>query len=288
VKRWIGFGLLLAPGLGLVAFFGFGRPVGRESGDRIVEPFERLAESAAHLQHRHIPVSDEQENEYGRRLAARMQNVDTVDPSWVKYVQRVGNALTIYVRRKAVEYEFHVLDTDVVNAYSLPGGKIYITRGMLSTMQSESELAAILGHEIGHVDLYHCVGLIRTKIARAETPIDDFIRHAHGEAQETEADLYGLDLIVRAGYDPRAPADLFTRMADDGSPEPHHDHRPVPHLLADAIERYERTHPPFRTRIDRLERAIAELPARRVYCGYRNFKERVARIEKAYESEFKE
>lgn len=292
MKRWIGLALLLAPGLVLVALFGFGRRIGRESGDRIVEPIERLAEGASHLKHRQIPVSDAEENAYGRRLAAEFGPVGEVDPSWVRYVRRLGNALTIYSRRKAIEYEFHVMDSDIINAYSLPGGKIYVTRGMLAMIQSEAELAAILAHEIGHVDLYHCVSLARTRIADLDTPLtqtlETFIRHAHGELQETEADLYALRLLVRAGYDPRAPADLFTRMADDGGPEPRHDHRPVPELLADAIRRYERTHPPFLTRVERLEREVATLESRRVYRGYRNFRERVARIERSYPAEFAE
>jgi predicted Zn-dependent protease len=232
-------------------------------------------------------ISDDVENAYGRELDRTMSSVDR-SSRLAAYVRRVGNSLLLYVRRKTIEFDFFVLESDEVNAYSLPGGKIYITRGMIATLETEAELAGILGHEIGHVDLYHCVDRVRTKIdawrsGESESGVDltlrEFIDRAYGEAQEFEADAYGQRLAAKAGYDPRGIIDVFLRMSD-AEPPAAEGHRPVEHLLRDAVERYEATHPPFGERIERLQ------ANRGGYRGRRNFLERRAKIEAAYPEEF--
>jgi predicted Zn-dependent protease len=287
VKRAAVLGLVALPGVAFVLIFGFGRPAGRETGERIVEPLERLAKDAQNLQSHEIPVSDREENEFGRRLAlelAKDPRVDRADPELRRYLSRVGNSLLVHVRRRAIEYEFHVLDSEGVNAYSLPGGKIYVTRGMLQVVETEAELAAILGHEMAHVDLGHCIDRVRTRISAERRgvrrdPLQDtiraFIDRAHGESLEYDADRYGAGLAGRAGYDARGLADLFTRMEDEARTGPKAgDHRRVDDLLAEAIRTYERTHPPFERRVDRL----LEFP-RGGYRGVRNYRERKARAD---------
>jgi len=73
------------------------------------------------------------------------------DPTLQNYVKRVGQKLVRACRRRDIEYHFKVLDSDDINAFALPGGYIYVTRGILAMINSEAELAGILGHEIGHV-----------------------------------------------------------------------------------------------------------------------------------------
>jgi len=73
----------------------------------------------------------------------------TIDPSVEAYVRRVGNKLAKYADKK-LPYEFHVLNDSVPNAWALPGGKISINRGLLAELKDESELAAVLSHEIVH------------------------------------------------------------------------------------------------------------------------------------------
>ena len=72
-----------------------------------------------------------------------------------KYVQFIGQKLAAVSSRPHLEYSFLVLDTDEVNAFALPGGFIYVTRGLMSYLKSEAELAAVLGHEVGHVAAEH-------------------------------------------------------------------------------------------------------------------------------------
>jgi predicted Zn-dependent protease len=79
------------------------------------------------------------------------------NPELQSYVQRVGQMLAAQSHRPGLTYHFTVLDTPEVNAFALPGGYIYITRGILAYLNSEAELSAVLGHEIGHVTARHAV-----------------------------------------------------------------------------------------------------------------------------------
>ena len=85
--------------------------------------------------------------QYGVYANARLQ----------AYVQQVGERLAAKSHRPQLKYRFTVLDSPDVNAFALPGGYIYITRGIMAHLNSEAELAAVLGHEIGHVTARHAV-----------------------------------------------------------------------------------------------------------------------------------
>ncbi|HJQ97141.1 MAG TPA: M48 family metalloprotease, partial [Candidatus Polarisedimenticolaceae bacterium] len=76
-------------------------------------------------------------------------------PALRSYVDRVGNSLAAKGERPGMVFHFEVLDSPVINAFALPGGFVYVTRGMLERLSSEDELAMVLGHEIGHVTARH-------------------------------------------------------------------------------------------------------------------------------------
>ena len=69
----------------------------------------------------------------------------------MKYINIIGRALAPYGKRPDIKYMFGILDTDDINAYSCPGGYVFVTRGLLKILDNEAQLAAILGHEIGHI-----------------------------------------------------------------------------------------------------------------------------------------
>ena len=77
------------------------------------------------------------------------------DPEINAYVTRVGSTMTAHTHRPHLEYHFAILDSPVVNAFAGPGGYIYVTRGIMAMMNSEAELAVVLGHELGHVNARH-------------------------------------------------------------------------------------------------------------------------------------
>ncbi|HSS63365.1 MAG TPA: M48 family metalloprotease, partial [Gammaproteobacteria bacterium] len=141
------------------------------------------------------------------------------------YVQQVGERLARRSHRADLVYRFTVLDSEEVNAFALPGGYIYITRGMLAMLNSEAELAAVLGHEIGHVTARHSVrqysaqqaaGLGYTvgaiflpelRTAAAQNVYSLFggaLIRGYGREHELEADGLGAEYLARTGYDPDA------------------------------------------------------------------------------------
>ncbi len=147
------------------------------------------------------------------------------DPGLQSYVQQVGQRLAVRSHRADLVYRFTVLDSEEVNAFALPGGYIYITRGMLAMLNSEAELAAVLGHEIGHVTARHSVrqytaqqaaGLGYTigaillpelRGAAAQNAYSLFggaLIRGYGREHELEADGLGAEYLARAGYDPNA------------------------------------------------------------------------------------
>lgn len=104
------------------------------------------------------PWSYPEERATGRVLAAKVAaNFGGLwkDEAWTKYVNMVGRSLVPYCRRAEIKYRFAILNTDDVNAYSCPGGYIFVTRGLLKELENEAQLAGVLAHEIAHVSQRH-------------------------------------------------------------------------------------------------------------------------------------
>jgi predicted Zn-dependent protease len=104
-------------------------------------------------------ISEQEEITLGRQSDAdiRLQYGVYDDPALNVYLEGVGKALVPHTHRPSLDYHFAVLDTPVVNAFAVPGGYIYLTRGILALMGSEAEMAVVLGHELGHVNARHSV-----------------------------------------------------------------------------------------------------------------------------------
>ncbi|HSQ59441.1 MAG TPA: M48 family metalloprotease [Acidobacteriota bacterium] len=152
------------------------------------------------------------------------------DQATQRYVDSVGQKLARVSHLPQLEWHFRVLDSPVVNAFALPGGYIYITRGIMAYVNSEAQLAGILGHEIGHVTARHSaqqitqqqiagIGLLAGAIfVDAFRPYSGLAQQGlgllflkYGRDHETQADELGLDYALKAGYDPRAiPATYAT------------------------------------------------------------------------------
>lgn len=152
-----------------------------------------------------------------------------VDPELTKYVKSVGKRLSA-VSDRNLPYEFSVLNNSVPNAWALPGGKIAVNRGLLMELKNEAEMAAVLGHEIVHAAARHGAknvergmllqgAIIATGIAARDKDYANLaiagaqvaaalISHKYGRDAEREADLYGMEYMKRAGYDPQAAVGL--------------------------------------------------------------------------------
>src|SRR5262245_9734333 len=105
------------------------------------------------------PISEQQEAQMGReehpKILAEFGGAYTEKPELNTYVQSVGTFIAATSERKDVTYTFTVLNTPDVNAFAVPGGYIYITRGLLALANNEAEMAGVLGHETGHINARH-------------------------------------------------------------------------------------------------------------------------------------
>lgn len=187
-------------------------------------------------------------------------------------VQRIGSHIAAVADTDFTQFEFGLIDDDILNAWSLPGGKIAIYKGLLDTLDDDAEVAAVLGHEAAHATLRHAA----KKIARATPAIAPFaivsntvdgvtgttigratvgsvgaagtqlILSPYSRKSELEADAEGARFMARAGYDPIAAIAVWQRLAmvrDD----------------ADGPLAYLSTHPNDDTRIENLEAQLPEL-----------------------------
>jgi len=187
-------------------------------------------------------VSEDWELSVGRQQYAPLRQAQggdyVVDPGVEAYVREVGNRLAAESDRK-LPYEFNVINDSTPNAWALPGGKISINRGLLTELNNEAELAAVLGHEIVHAAAKHGargatrgIGLqlavITATVAGSRkgygqlaqlgsTIGAQIVNSRYGRSAELESDLYGMRYMARAGYDPAGAVDLqktFLRLAE--------------------------------------------------------------------------
>lgn len=165
-------------------------------------------------------MSESDEVQAGRQAHQEILAKNTVytDAALQAYVSRVGRMMAAYSHRNNLPHTFTVLDDPAVNAFALPGGYVYITTGLLAYLNSEAELAGVLGHEIGHVAARHnvsqaswdTVGSLATKVlsdklgggAELLGAVSDLTLRKYGRDQELQADGLGAEYLARAGFDP--------------------------------------------------------------------------------------
>ena len=164
------------------------------------------------------------------------------DPALADYVANVGHRLATHAERR-LPYEFVVVNSSDFNAWALPGGKIGVNRGLLVVLESEAELAALLGHEVAHAAARHGAkkaeqGLLTNMVlAAAEVALDEeeyadlalqgaqmggvLIRQRFSRGDEREADYHGMRYMVAAGYNPVGAVTLQEKLValnERGSP----------------------------------------------------------------------
>ncbi|MBN2245421.1 MAG: M48 family metalloprotease [Candidatus Aminicenantes bacterium] len=153
------------------------------------------------------------------------------DPALNEYITRIGMSMTPHTHRPQLEYHFAVLDTPVVNAFAVPGGYVYVTRGILAMMNSEAELAVVLGHELGHVNARHSVTkmsqlmLVQLGLA-VGSALSETVAKLSGAASigiqllflkfsrddEREADRLGVQYSRSGGYFPGEMINFFATL----------------------------------------------------------------------------
>jgi len=189
------------------------------------------------------------------------------DPVLTRYVERVGNKLVPYTHRPHLTYHFAVLDSPVINAFAAPGGYIYVTRGVLAMMNSEAELAALLGHELGHVAARHTVSkmsqliLVQVGLVVGSVLSEEFAKYSglagigvqllflkFSRNDEREADHLGVEYSRSGGYNPSQMINFFSSLQSLG------DLSGGGHSLPGFLS----THPLTRERIENTKAMILE------------------------------
>jgi predicted Zn-dependent protease len=213
-------------------------------------------------------MSEGDEIALGKQMDAQVRQEMGVydDAEWQQYVSDMGRRLATQSHRPNLPWTFAVVDTPTVNAFALPGGYIYVTRGLLAHLGSEAELAGVLGHEIGHVTARHAaqsytrsttaqLGLalgsiffpeIRPYGQLAGTGLS-LLFLKHGRDAEIEADELGAKYAFQTGWDPAGIAGMLQTLSrlDEVSA----DRRGVPNFLS--------THPEPLARVEHLTPLIA-------------------------------
>jgi predicted Zn-dependent protease len=177
-------------------------------------------------------LSADEERQLGMEEAGKVESSMglVTDPALVAYIQAVGDRVARPSPRRDVAYTFKVVNQPEPNAFALPNGNIYVSRGLLALANSEDELAGVLAHEVVHVAARHTVrsanvavatsplriatgiagvaaGIIAPRVGEGimglgETASEAFMA-PYGRSQEREADDVGVELAARAGYDPK-------------------------------------------------------------------------------------
>jgi len=181
-----------------------------------------------------VTVSEEQEiaqgKQYHQSVIAQYGVYD--DPELQAYVDKIGQGLAAKSHRAHLDFHFTLLDTPDINAFALPGGYIYITRGIMAYLDSEAELAGVLGHEIGHVTARHSVrqqsgqlasGLLNVLISAATgsdtlgqlgNQLSTGLIRGYGRKHELEADRLGAQYLHRTGYNPEIMLEVIGVLKD--------------------------------------------------------------------------
>lgn len=219
--------------------------------------------------------SIEKEMALGRQLDIEVRKQARIvdDPIVAEYINRLGQNLA---RNSDVTFpvSFSLIDSDDINAFTLPGGFIFVNTGTLRLSDNEAELASVLAHELGHAAARHATrqatrndlisagtlplfllgpwtGILAHSAASLAAPM--FMFHFSREF-ETEADLLGIQYLWKAGYDPTASVDMFERVESTERRKP------------GSVSELFRTHPLTADRIEKTQKNIATLlPGRPEY-----------------------
>jgi beta-barrel assembly-enhancing protease len=219
-------------------------------------------------------ISPQQEAQIGAQSAAEInQKLPIVnDGSLNNYINALGNELARRGQR-GIGYRFFIVNSNAVNAFAVPGGYIYVNRGLIERSANTAELAGVLAHEIEHVELRHSVqqmeqmqkaniGLTLASILLSRS--SQTVQQGAGTAanvlgtayfakfsreDENEADAAAVPLMVAAGYDPNGLTTMFQKLLEESRRSP------------TAVEQWFSTHPTTQERVANAQRLVSQIPA---------------------------
>ncbi len=240
-------------------------------------------------------VSQQQEVDMGREYSAQIaQQLPLIsDPEVLTYLNVLGDSIARLTARSDLDWHFYLVNSDEVNAFAVPGGYIYVNRGLIARAATMSELAGVIGHEIGHVVKRHSIkqmekaqganigitlGCVLTGVCGTPGAGDAINIGANAlfakfsRADETEADAEGFHYVMRAGIDPNGIVKMFQTLLRERQSRPA------------GVAAWFTTHPLEEDRIAEVQRLINAVPAAQ-RTGltvdspkYQKFKQRLASL----------
>lgn len=275
MKRAIAFLIVLGVALAALYFSERHQDKSPVSSNAVLEMAADVQRDVTRAPMRFTRISDEEEIKIGNELAEKYSAYDeklTPEQQGLQeYVAKVGAAVSSHAHRR-LPYRFHLIpNRSLINAFSLPGGHVFVGEGLLDLMNSEDQLAFILGHELEHIDHYHCAERVQIE-ARfrklnlgiigelVQIPLEVW-EAGYSKDEELEADREGLRLAVIGGYSPYGAVNLFQKFNDLHAEYVIHAKSPeqeLSQLAVQSLEGYFRSHPATSDRIAQVERVIAE------------------------------
>ena len=212
-------------------------------------------------------ISVAEEQQLGDKFALEIEKQHKIvkDPQVQSYIDGVGKRLLTGVRKTEFPYTFQVVQDDSINAFAIPGGHTYVNTGLIKAAASETELAAVMAHEINHVVARHSTqqmtqqygynliaGLLLGNQGELSKLAADMFGKAGGlyysREMESQADFLGVETMSKAGYDPQGMVTFFKKLdAAEGS-------------QPGKIAKYFSSHPETVERINAIQQEIAKLP----------------------------
>jgi predicted Zn-dependent protease len=215
-------------------------------------------------------ISTQQEVQLGQQYSQQVEQQLPIihDPEVSRYINVLGDSIAKLSDDRNLEWHFFVVDSKEVNAFAIPGGFVYVNRGLIERSDRMDQLAGVLGHEIGHVINRHSVkqmqkaqnanigvtlACVLTRVCGA--PGAGTLINAAGAAvfskfsrdDETQADESGVGYVVRAGIDPRGMPEMFQKLLEERKAKPA------------GVDAWFATHPLEESRIADTDRLIAKI-----------------------------
>ncbi|RNC65290.1 MAG: peptidase M48 [Desulfuromonadales bacterium] len=215
-------------------------------------------------------ISIEQEKELGAKFAVEIEKQYPVynDPEAQRYVDKLGRRLLTGAREVSFDYVFKVVKDDSVNAFAIPGGRLYVHTGLLKAAQSETEVAAVMAHEIGHAVARHGTRqmtqqygyslVLSLVLGQNPNMLAQLAGELFGKAGmlsysrdfENQADFLGVETMAKTGYNPEGMVSFFQKLEAMSQRSP------------STFTQFFSSHPLTSERIQRVQAEIRTLPPR--------------------------
>jgi beta-barrel assembly-enhancing protease len=215
-------------------------------------------------------ISIDEEKKLGAQFATEIEKQQKVvnDPAVQGYIDRLGKRILTGVKQVDFDYTFKVVKDDTVNAFAVPGGHVYVHTGLIKSAASETELAAVMAHEVNHVVARHGTRqltqqygyalVLQMLLGQNPNQLAQIAASLFGQAgmmsysrsMESQADYLGVETMYRSGYNPEGMVTFFGKLQSMEKQAP------------STISKYFSSHPLTSERISNVQKEITALPAR--------------------------